>query len=233
MTDDVRPEKKRGRPRKNGSKSINQREEISAAALDLFTTKGYAATSMSAIARAAGLDQSSLYYWFKNKEAILRSLVESNRVSLELAGTIGPLPGNKAEQLYAVLYADALMLASIPFDYYLFEQASESQPESFEQFNRNYLDLLNWVERIITEGVKDGVLQTEDPYTEAVLALASNEGLQHRIHSAGPTKHSKTNTDIQPEIAADASASGTVARLLTQGSITEIRKNARNLGWIK
>lgn len=56
-------------------------DEILDAAAELFTTRGYTATSTRAIADAVGLRQASLYTHFPTKAAILVSLLDS---------TVGP-----------------------------------------------------------------------------------------------------------------------------------------------
>lgn len=65
------------------------REQIQQIALSLFTTQGYEATSMREIADEASIRKASLYYHFKGKEDILRSLFEqrSNEAD-ELIGWI-------------------------------------------------------------------------------------------------------------------------------------------------
>lgn len=47
-----------------------------AAAAELFSTQGYAATSISAIAAAAGVHSASLYHAFGSKEGMLAAVVE-------------------------------------------------------------------------------------------------------------------------------------------------------------
>ena len=47
------------------------REDIGAAALDLFARLGYHAASMRAIASAAGIQPAAIYHWYPSKEAIL------------------------------------------------------------------------------------------------------------------------------------------------------------------
>ena len=56
-------------------------DEILDAAAELFTTRGYTATSTRAIADAVGIRQASLYTHFRTKSAILVSLLDS---------TVGP-----------------------------------------------------------------------------------------------------------------------------------------------
>ena len=58
---------------------------ILAAAGRLFAERGVSGTTMVEIARASGLRQSSLYYYFHNKEHVLEAIVvEANRVPLAL-----------------------------------------------------------------------------------------------------------------------------------------------------
>lgn len=52
------------------------RERILAAALTLVASNGYAGTSIAMICREAGLNASSLYWFFKNKEDLLLSAVK-------------------------------------------------------------------------------------------------------------------------------------------------------------
>ena len=47
------------------------REEIHAAAVDLFARLGYHATSMRAIAAATGIQPAAIYHWYPSKEALL------------------------------------------------------------------------------------------------------------------------------------------------------------------
>lgn len=53
------------------------RETIDEAALDLFARLGYHATSMRAIAAAAGVQPASLYHWYPSKESILYGMQDA------------------------------------------------------------------------------------------------------------------------------------------------------------
>ena len=50
-------------------------DEVLDAALSLFSTKGYARSSVSEIARAAGLSKGAVYLYFPSKHDILLGLV--------------------------------------------------------------------------------------------------------------------------------------------------------------
>ena len=53
---------------------FSAKERLLSAALDLFSQKGYAATSVDEIAEAAGMKGPNIYKYFKNKEELLNSL---------------------------------------------------------------------------------------------------------------------------------------------------------------
>lgn len=77
-----------GRPRSGGRQRPGgtPREEILDAAAELFTSRGYAATSTRMIADAVGVRQASLYYHFHSKEELLEELLaETVRPSLAFA----------------------------------------------------------------------------------------------------------------------------------------------------
>lgn len=67
-----------GRHRLVGTKTIRdtRREEIIAAARDLFSSKGYHGTSIPDIAKAAGISTGLIYYIFPGKEDILLACCE-------------------------------------------------------------------------------------------------------------------------------------------------------------
>lgn len=52
------------------------RERLSQAALELFTARGYAATSVREIVEGAGVTKPVLYYYFGNKEGLYLSIME-------------------------------------------------------------------------------------------------------------------------------------------------------------
>jgi AcrR family transcriptional regulator len=49
--------------------------EIARAALDLFVTKGFAATKLADVARAAGVSKGLPYLYFKNKEELFKAVI--------------------------------------------------------------------------------------------------------------------------------------------------------------
>lgn len=65
-------------------KSTNQKEKILEAALLLFAKKGYSATSVSLIAKTAGVSQGLLYNFFTGKEDVLKEIAASGFTQIRL-----------------------------------------------------------------------------------------------------------------------------------------------------
>ncbi|MBA4862564.1 TetR/AcrR family transcriptional regulator [Streptomyces sp. PSKA54] len=68
-----------GRPRaaRRPDSGLSARDELLAAAAELFTTRGYAATTTRAVAERAGMRQATMYHYFSGKEDLLAELLES------------------------------------------------------------------------------------------------------------------------------------------------------------
>lgn len=69
------------------AKSDRQRVEILRAAATLFAEKGYGGTRMHHIAEAVNLTRTAFYYYFKNKEELLASLVDDVTFTLQRRST--------------------------------------------------------------------------------------------------------------------------------------------------
>jgi len=103
-----------GRPRHTpGRSQLAPREQILGAAAQLFTSRGFAATSTREIAEKVGIRQASLYYHFAGKEAILAELLEMTvRPTLDSLDELAQI-GTDEGRLYALAYRDARVLAKL------------------------------------------------------------------------------------------------------------------------
>jgi AcrR family transcriptional regulator len=59
-----------------------EKEEISEVAAGLFADKGYVGTSMRDISNALNVSVASVYYYYKNKESLLYSIIDSIGIEL-------------------------------------------------------------------------------------------------------------------------------------------------------
>ncbi|WP_024820682.1 TetR/AcrR family transcriptional regulator [Arthrobacter sp. 31Y] len=68
-------EASRGRPRGSYAKTESRRREILTAATEVFSTSGYRSGSMQEIADKIGITKAGLLHHFRNKEALLESVL--------------------------------------------------------------------------------------------------------------------------------------------------------------
>ncbi|WP_448062446.1 TetR/AcrR family transcriptional regulator [Cellulomonas hominis] len=79
-------------------RSSATRRKVVAAAQELFVRDGYAATSVEAIARAAGVGVQTVYYGFGTKRALLAACLDS-----AIAGDDAPVPATERAWVRAAL----------------------------------------------------------------------------------------------------------------------------------
>ncbi|NLT36264.1 MAG: TetR/AcrR family transcriptional regulator [Gaiellales bacterium] len=74
-----------------GMAEVDTKDRVLAAAVELFATRGFDATSIRDIAKAMGMSISSIYHYFGNKEGILVALIErsSRKLMRELDRVLG------------------------------------------------------------------------------------------------------------------------------------------------
>lgn len=70
----------RAERRSNQERREQSTEQVLAAALTQFVTRGYHSTSIDDIARAAGLTKGAVYFYFKGKSALLLELLSRSSV---------------------------------------------------------------------------------------------------------------------------------------------------------
>ncbi|MFJ4781381.1 helix-turn-helix domain-containing protein [Streptomyces sp. NPDC088762] len=132
--DRLRPES--GRP---------PREELLYAAAELFTVKGYAATTTRAVAERAGMRQATMYHYFAGKEELLAELLESTVApSLVLARQLLADTGRPAaRRLWELCRSDVLLLCGGPFNLGALYLLPEVAGSRFAQFRRMRGELKN------------------------------------------------------------------------------------------
>lgn len=156
------------------------RARIINAATHLFSEKGYAQTTMSDIARTCGLQQSSLYYWFRNKEGLLQETLLVNRAPLQFIAEVGAGSGSPAVKLYRLLRFDTLQLALSPIDFNEIQRIAHDQRAEFAQFWTDYERLRQWVADLIAAAIHEGKFIECDKDETAGLLLNFDEGAQKR-----------------------------------------------------
>jgi AcrR family transcriptional regulator len=207
------------------------RDQIIAAAARLFAERGYAHTSMSEIARAAGLQQSSLYYWFRRKELILQATFAMNRIPLDFINIVGARSGSPALKLYRFVRFDTRQLCLSPCDFNEIERLAELQPDLFADFWADRQRLHDWVVTLIKAAVQEGQFIDCDPDLVALGLLSTDEGVQkrfrhqdqHRLASTNPFTHPAYDPDRVAEFVATTAVRALLRR---PADLTRIQRQA-------
>ncbi len=185
-----------GRPRKsaqpdapNQPEPVAKRpvpEEIVSTAARIFAERGVASATMAEIATAVGLQVSSLYYYFASKTAILEELVvQVNRGPLDNIRRINVDGGSGAVRLYRLVRHDVITLCGLPFDINEVHRLAGQDHAAFGRYWTERQQLNDEVEQLVTTGVADGSLATDDPRFAALTILANDEATQNWFRPIG------------------------------------------------
>lgn len=153
----------------------NTKQEILDVALELFSVKGYEATSLSTIADAVGIRKASLYSHFENKQAILDALVKdvlhaygnhSIFAKTDWDNDAGDLPMTPDAavqmiqgQIRYILHDPAISRARRMLVIEQFQNAELAQLQT----KQNYSDVLRYFTGLIKHLIRQGVLREDDP----------------------------------------------------------------------
>jgi AcrR family transcriptional regulator len=90
-------------------------QSIKEAALELFGRSGYHSTSISQIAKAAGISKGLLYNYFENKEALLEAIImEAVEMGEAMMEEMKNRPGSAAEKLEQLTEASFMIVQQDP-----------------------------------------------------------------------------------------------------------------------
>lgn len=174
--------RRRGRPRISPIEGTETDpvDQILRAAGQLFGEQGVASTTMTQLAHAVGLRQSSLYYHFARKEEVVAALVaRANVVPLELIQHIDLDGGAAAVKLYRFVRADTVALCDLPFDINEIHRIAARDREGFAGYWKERRTLERRVTGIVRDGVSDGSLRPVEPRLTALMLLSNDEGVQN------------------------------------------------------
>ena len=153
----------------------NTKQEILDVALELFSVKGYEATSLSVIADAVGIRKASLYSHFENKQAILDALVKDVLDAYENHSIFARTDWGKDPGGLPVTPDAAVQMIQGQIRYILhdpvisrarkmlvIEQFQNSELEQL-QTKQNYSDVLRYFIGLIKHLIRQGILREDDP----------------------------------------------------------------------
>jgi AcrR family transcriptional regulator len=189
--------------RRSGS---DTRAAIQQVALELFTKKGYDATSLREIADELGIQKPSLYYHFKGKEDILRALFDERGDEAEqLLEWIGQQP-QRPELIRAAVLRWVQSFSAEKLRGIRFMSANPLIARTFEGHTDNRIgSTLNQLVDLLA-----GLLPDQSPAKVLQLRMALLS-----INAAVDAATATTFTDEEILAAANANASAVVESLLS------------------
>ncbi|MGW7548182.1 TetR/AcrR family transcriptional regulator [Streptomyces sp. NPDC054770] len=183
-----------GRPRaaQRPDSGLEPRAELLAAAAELFTTRGYAATTTRAVAERAGMRQASMYHYVSGKEDLLAELLEST-VTPSLACARELLADDAApaeERLRVLCRADVELLCAGPHNLGALYLLPEVRTERFAGFHAVRAELKDAYRQLIAATAAGGALAKGELElrTDLVFGLIEGVILVHRSEPERPAR---------------------------------------------
>jgi TetR/AcrR family transcriptional regulator len=184
-------------------------EEILAAASRLFQELGLETTTMSRLAAEVGLKQSSLYYYFPNRDAVVAALVaQANVVPLALVDGIVAAGGSAAACLYRFVRGDVEALCALPFDINEIHRVAMRDRERFADYWQERRRLERRLASMVQRGIDAGELRTVEPRLTALSIMSNDEGVQNWF---------RLGTARKPQVIGESLAAMVVGGLLGPG----------------
>lgn len=156
--------------------------KILKAAGKLFSQRGFHATGMRAIARAAKVSLGTIYHYFKNKEEVLLALLkreyEVRRRAIEELKERG-LPVPEMIRRIAEIHFE-LLLHEGPSLRSLSQGLKGLSRATRERILRMREEFVNYLSGLIAEGIREGQLRECDPTVVAYAFLGMVESLSAR-----------------------------------------------------
>ena len=171
-------------------KKERRRQEILYAALELFVTKGYAATKITDIAKSANMSRGLMFHYFESKEKLYEELI---RMGLE--GTAYPGEQkcehvidffiNFTEELFAYMKEQPVVAKF--FVLMAEAQRSEATPEHIREIAMR-VNVIEQFVPIVEWGQKEGTIKEGSPLVLSNAFWCSVQGIAERF---------ATNQDIE------------------------------------
>lgn len=171
-------------------KKERRRQEILYAALELFVTKGYAATKITDIAKSANMSRGLMFHYFESKEKLYEELIQ-----MGLEGTTYPGEQkyehaidffmNFTEELFAYMKEQPVVAKF--FVLMAEAQRSEATPEHIREIAMR-VNVIEQFVPIVEWGQKEGTIKEGSPLVLSNAFWCSVQGIAERF---------ATNQDIE------------------------------------
>jgi AcrR family transcriptional regulator len=161
-----RGKREAGRKSRPQPENGSVRQRLLAAATDLFTQRGYAASTVREIVGAASVTKPVLYYYFRNKEGIYLELMRQAFAKLDdlITDSVGD-QGSATQKLLRLcdrtytLFMENVKVARVMYSIYY----GPHQGAPFFDFDAYHLKFQEAVRGLIQEGIRKGEFKRGNP----------------------------------------------------------------------
>ncbi len=164
------------------------RERLLGAALELFTQRGYAATSVREVCLAAGVTKPVLYYYFKSKEGIYLQLMEEaysrfEAMLAEMDSFTGSVRRRVINFCESIFNTSVQQLPQVKLIYSIYYGTPQGAPPF--DLEKYYDRMLEVISALIEEGIAAGEIRSGNvsDMVWAVLACMSIAIEEQLCHS--------------------------------------------------
>ena len=155
-------------------------EQITKAAIGVFSEKGFHQARMEDISNAAGLSKGTLYLYFKDKDALIKAIANKvfHREQAELE-MVCHLPGTAAEKLQSLMAFFAArgeeMEALMPI-VYEFYAISVRRADVQRVLSDHLRASVEFIKEILQQGIQKGEFPAVDTEKAAITFMAVLDG---------------------------------------------------------
>jgi len=151
------------------------KDRIIQSAIRLFAKKGFDATSMSEIAKKAGVTKPMIYYHYKNKDDLYFSLIDEYLSKfIQKVENVFPLYISPQEKIQSFAKLYVKHLKKNPNIFRIINREITGNRKNVVKLADNYLSKIHSaLSKIINEGIKEGSFKTLDPHATAFTIIAT------------------------------------------------------------
>jgi len=158
-----------------------KREAVLTAAARVFAERGYHRTSLDEVAQILNVTKPTLYYYFKNKEAMLFACIQHGLDMLEAVGDADPAPGERTgmERLVAYLKRYAKVNETDFGRCAVRISDAELSDASRKKVRRIKTEIDRRIRELVSNGIADGSIASSDPKITAFALAGALNSIGH------------------------------------------------------
>ena len=163
----------------------DKKNKILQAASECFARFGYEKTTMDDIGRLVGLNKASIYYYYKNKESIFMEVIfqERSKYIDALQKNINPA-GTAREKIISYVVGRYRFIVEYSNLYNLSNESLNQIQPFFLDIYKTVIDgEVEFVRKLIEEGIKDNQLQPCDSKRVSAGVITIGDALKHREYA--------------------------------------------------